>query len=305
MLIAAGCKTTETTPVSWKEQSAYLAKVRDPRIYGYSIYQTPRGIEYRGGVRLHSNQGAELAMKADEPLRPVVMLRHGEFGIKSPVLLDFSTSACWLEFDLAQKLGAIPVSEREAQLVKLPGDEFAGCFSIVQTMRFNQLFIELPPVYVRMAHGPLGPLARGIEKPELKGVIGWEVLKKFEQIQLDYSKARVLLSTGKTAFMSDPALHIAKLPLVKHAGVCAVRGILNGKESLIIIDPAGDFEIATDGAAAVSVQLDADLLFSAPAVADSPGGTRIGARLLKNYKVTICPQAGEVYFEKPDADKDH
>jgi hypothetical protein len=83
-----------------------------------------------------------------------------------------------------------------------------------------------------------------------------------------------------------------------------VRGLVNGKEGLILIDPAGDFEVAADGTAGVSsVQLDVDLFFPNPAVAPSTGGVRIGARLLQKYRVTVCPQEGMIYFEKPDADK--
>jgi len=301
ILLAAGCKTTETKPVPWKEQSAYMAKVRDPRIYGFSMYQLPGGaLEYRGGSRLHPNQAAILPMKAEDPLRPVGILR-GNFGLDSPLLFDFTAASSWLEFDLAQKLGAQPISEGKAQLVKVPGEEIAGCLSTVPSMRFGQLYIERPLVYVRMASGPLGSLARGIEKPELKGVVGWNLLNKFEQIQMDYSGKRVVLSTAEVAYDPDPARVVAKIPLVKHAGACAVRGTVDGKAGLVLIDPAGDFEIATDGAAAVSsVQLDAGLVFSVPAVAKSPGGTRVGARLLKKYRVTVCPQAGMVYFEKPD-----
>jgi len=303
LLSAAACKTTETKPVSWKTQSAYLAKVRDPRIYGFSIYQTPAGIEFRDGGRLHPEQIAALSMEAEDPLRSVVMTK-GAFGLESPVLLDFSTSASWLEFDLAQALGALPVGEREAQLVALPGEKIAGCPSMVPSMRFKQLYVERPLVNVRMATGPLGSLARGIEKPELKGVIGWEILRKFEQIHLDYAEERVSLVTSGAAYMPDPARLVGKLSLVKHTGACAVSGLVNGKEALILIDPAGDFEMATDGAVPVSsVQLDADLLFSAPAVVKSPGGTRIGARLLKGYKIVVCPPAGVIYFEKPDAGK--
>ena len=303
MLTAVACKTTETKPVPWKEQSAYLSKVSDPRIYGFSIYQTPGGVEFRGGGRLHPNQIESLPMEAKEPLRPVVPVKGG-YGLESPVLLDFSTSSSWLEFDLAQTLGAMPVGEREAQLFKLPGEKFAGCPSLVPSMRFKQLYIERPLVNVRMATGPLGPLARGIEKPELKGVIGWEILKKFEQIELNYPVKKIFLATSGTAYMPNPETLVGKLALVKYAGACAVRGLIDGKEGLILIDPAGDFEVATDGATAVSsIQLDADLLFSAPAVAKSTGGVRVGARLLKNYKIVICPQAGAIYFEKPDAGK--
>jgi len=261
-------------------------------------------MEYRGGTRVHPNQGAALPMKAEAPFRPVVTLKVS-LGMEVPVLLDFSTSASWLEFGLANKIGALPLGEREAQLVKRPGDEIASCISMVPSMRFKQISIERPLVNVRMATGPLGPLARGVEEPELKGVIGWEVLRNFEQIQLNYSQGKVLISTGKTAYNPDPAQCIAKLPLVKYAGVCAVRGIIDNREELILIDPAGDFEVATDGAAAVSsIVLDPEIVFSAPAIAESPGGTRIGARLLQNYQITICPQAGWIYFEKMNSGKD-
>lgn len=303
LLLAAGCKTTETKPVPWKEQSAYLSTVRDPRIYGFSIYQTPGGVEYRGG-RMHANQGAALSMKVDNPPRPVVPLR-GSYGMSTPVLLDFCTAASCLEFGLAKKLGAVPMGEREAQMVKLPGEEFAGIPSTVSSLRFKKLMIESPLVYVRLATGPFSTLARGIEKPEVKGVIGWEQLKKFEQIQLEYSKKKVVLSTAKNLYAPNPAVVVARIPLVRYAGACAVRGMVNGKESLILIDPAGDFEVATDGAAPVaSLQLDPEMSFSAPGVVKSPGGTRIGAKLLQNYRITICPQAGFIYFELPDAGKD-
>jgi hypothetical protein len=307
VLLAAGCKTTETKPepVKWKEQSAYMAKVRDPRIYGFNIYQTPAGgIEYRDGSRLHPNQIAELPMKAKEPLRPVAMLR-GKFGLESPVLFDFTAVAGWLEFDLAQELGAIPLNERTAQLAKMSGEEIAGCLSVVPVVRFKQLYVERPLVYVRMANGPIGTLARGIEEPELKGVIGWDLLKTFGQIHLDYVKKRTVISTVETAYVPEPSLFVARVPLVKHAGVCAVRGLVDGKAELILIDPAGDFEVATAGSQAVTtVQLDPGLVFSAPAVSSSPGGTRIGARLLQKFKITICPKEGMIYFEKPDDGKE-
>ncbi|MCC7300294.1 MAG: hypothetical protein IT583_04385 [Verrucomicrobia bacterium] len=302
VLLAAGCKTTESKPkpVSWKEQSAYMAGVSDPRRFNYSIYQTPVGVEYRGGCRLHPKQGAELAMGAKDPLRPVVPLQ-GKLGSQSPFLLDFCSLSSWMEFDLAQKVGAKPIGERNAELVKYPGEEIAGCLSVVPTLRLKQLYIENPLVYVRMANGAPGPMARGIEDPEIKGVLGWELVKKFEQIQLDYPHKRVLLATQAPAYSPDPALLVGRVPLVKRAGVCAVRGLIDGKAGMILIDPAGDFEVATDDAVVVSsIQLDEGLTFSAPAITKSPGGTRIGARLLQNYRITICPTEGAVYFEKPE-----
>ncbi|MBI9019716.1 MAG: hypothetical protein JEZ10_00465 [Verrucomicrobia bacterium] len=303
VLMLSGCKTIETEPrpLSWQQQQAYCSKVQDPRVFGLSIYDTPAGPQIRGGGRLHPSQAAALPMqtKKGQTVRPVVRM-SGSFGMEWPVLLDLSSSRTWLEFSTAKKMMARPVGERKAELIRLSNDETAACLSIVSSLRLGQLFIENPLVYVRMADGPIGPLARGMVEPELKGVVGWDLLKKMEQIHLLYSVGQVALFTTEP-YEPNPALVVAMLPLVEHAGACAVRGIVDGKEGLVLIDPAGDFEIA---GAASTVQLAPGLSFSSsepPAV--SPGGIRIGARLLQNYDITICPQAGVIYFEKPLTDE--
>jgi hypothetical protein len=77
-----------------------------------------------------------------------------------------------------------------------------------------------------------------------------------------------------------------------------VNGEVNGEQKLILIDPAGDFEVATDGGTPVQqLRLGERLEFSSPVTAVSPGGTRIGARLLQKFKVTVCPKQGLIVFE--------
>ncbi|MBC8206327.1 MAG: hypothetical protein ISR85_02365 [Kiritimatiellales bacterium] len=300
LLMLAGCKTTEpekTTPVSWEEQQAYLRKVRDPRVFGLGIYQTPSGVEIRGGGRLHPAQAEALPMLVDEPFRPVVNL-HGNFGVQWPVLLDCASSASLMEFNTARKAGALAVGEqRVPKLATRPGDEIPSCLSLIPSLRLGQLFVESPLVYVRLANGPLGPAAREIEEPVLRGVVGWNILQKLEQIQFVYSVGHVVLKTTE-AYEPNPALVVAELPLVKYAGVCAVRGTVDGQDGVILIDPAGDFEVAASSGGGVSMlQLGENFSFSNPAVSVLPGEVRIGARLLQNYRVTICPQADKIYFE--------
>lgn len=298
VLLAAGCKTTElkeVSPVSWEAQRAYTKRASDPRIFGLGIYDTPSGPQIRGGGRLHPSQADVLPMLVTEPLRPVVNL-SGNFGKEWPVLLDCTASVSRFEFDTARKAGARAIGEGGTpQLIKKPGEEFAFCLSLIPSLRLGQLFVENPLVYVRLANGPLGSAARGIEKPVLRGVVGWNVLKEMEQIQLLYSMGQVIL-TSTDPYEPNPRLLVAELPLVEHAGACVVRGTINGNAGLILIDPAGDFEVAAGGAVS-SLTLGANLKISTPAVSPSPGGVRIGARLLENYRVTICPKAGVVYFE--------
>lgn len=300
LVLFAGCKTTESKvrPLSWKQQQAYFATVRDPRIFGLGIYDTPAGVQIRGGGRLHPSQSAVLPvmLPKKETMRPVVGL-GGSFGVEWPVLLDVSSRRSWFEYGVAGKLTARPVGEGRAVLTRGPDEEVDACLSVTSSLRLDQLFIENPLVYVRMAEGPLGVVARDIVDPEPKAVIGWDILGKFEQIRLLYSIRQIVLLTTDP-FVSDPSLLVMSMPLVAHAGLCAVRGSIDGKDALILIDPAGDFEVATDdGAAVSSIQL-GGLNLDSPGVATSPGGTRIGARLLQKYDVTICPQAGVIYFEK-------
>jgi len=303
LLLFAGCKTIEidpeTKPVSWDQQKAYLSKVRDPRVFGLSIYETPAGLQLRGGGRLHPQQAAALPMKTQEEktLRPVVDIT-GSFDRKWPVLIDLVSSRTWLEFGAAQKLRATPVAEQKPELIRLPDEEVAACLSMVSSLRFGQLYIENPLLYVRLAEGSLGPLTRGIDDMGIQGVIGWDLLKKMEQIRFLYSIGQVVLFTTEP-YEPDPSQVIAAVPLVKHAGACAVRGTVDGKETLILIDPAGDFEIA----GASSIQLDPNLIFSSAESFPSPGGVRIGARLLQKYEVSICPQAGLIYFEQQPSEE--
>ena len=107
LALFVGCETTkidpEAKPISWAKQKAYLSRSRDPRVFGMSIYQTPSGLQIRGGGRLHPSQAAALPMNVTEPFRPVVNLSDS-FGRERPVLLDLVSSRTWLEFGAAQKM---------------------------------------------------------------------------------------------------------------------------------------------------------------------------------------------------------
>ena len=301
-VLAAGCKTIEKTvspakPISWREQQAYLKQVRDPRVFGMRVHQTPGGMEVRGGGRLHNWQSELLDMQTTEPFRPVVRL-VGNFGVEWPVLLDLTSSRTWFEYRVARKLKAQPVSEGDPLMVRLPGEEGMACLSTTSALRLGQLHIGHPLMYVRLASNSMGPMARDIAVPELKGVIGWDLLGKLDRIQFFYTSGKVLLSTVEELYEPHPELLVATLPMVKRSGGCMVRGTVDGKEMLIAIDPAGDFEVATpQGTAVSSIQIGKELAISAPISVSSPGGVRIGARFLQDYLVTVCPKKNLIFLE--------
>ena len=141
LFLVAGCKTTEVqevTPISWKQQQAYSAKVRDPRIFGLGIYDTPSGPQIRGGGRVHPGraEALEMLMGEEETPRPVVNL-NGNFGKQWPVLLDVSLASSWFEFDVAQDIGARPVGEGgKVELVRQSGDDVPACFSLIPFVNY-------------------------------------------------------------------------------------------------------------------------------------------------------------------------
>lgn len=299
LCLVAGCKTTDgpAQPVSWRQQSAYLSRVRDPRLYGLGIYETPSGIEIRGGGRLHPGQIEKLEMKTKNPVRPVVDVRS-EFGRRWPVLLDMTAVKSWINYDLAQKLDAIPVGEGDAMLLREPDSEIVRAVSLVPSMRFGQLYIEQPLIQVRLTEGPAGELERGIESLQIKGVIGWDILRRFAQIRLQPDSGDVILVTDEV-YQPNPGLLVARLPLVQHAGVCAVHGQVAGRKRIVLLDPAGAFEVALPEAVPGGRIELAEGLSAAPAVSEkSPGGIRLGAEWLQQFHVTVCPQEGAVYFER-------
>jgi hypothetical protein len=292
-LLLTGCLTdnTEVKPLSWAQQQSYMKRVRDPRIFGLSIYDSPSGPQIRGGGRLHPNQGEILEMQAKEPMKPVVLLQSG-MGREHAILLDPALMSSWMEFSTAQHMQARPVGERDATLVRVAGDDVGGCLSLVPTLRLGQFHVENTLVYVRMADGPIGTLSRGITKPIVKGVIGWNVLKNLAQVNLLYSSGQVLLLSTEP-YEPNPERVVAALPLVEHAGVCAVRVEVDGRQQMVLIDPAGDFEAAGFSG---SLELAPGLSFEADA--PGPGGLRIGAGGLSRYDVTICPASNVIFFEK-------
>ncbi len=300
-VLVAGCKTTEseTKRISWEEQRAYLRKLQDPRLFGLSIYDTPAGPEIRGGGRLHRSRTEAIEMLAEKPLRPLVYLT-GNSDEEWPALLDFTSPATWLGFDLARQLNAQPIGELNAQLVTRPGDEIPACMSTVSSLRMGQMFIEHPLVFVRMATGSLGALNRNVSDGPVKAVIGWDILKKFDRIQFLYSMNRIVLMTTTEEYEPNPERLAATLPLVSPLGLCAVEGRMNGQSGPVLIDPAGDFQVAAPGTVS-SLQLGEGISLSSPVTVPSPDGVRIGARFLQNYQVTVCPQAGVIHFEKPVA----
>ena len=295
--VLAGCKTTdEPKPVSWERQQLYLNRVMDPRVYGLDLVETSAGVRIRGGGRMHYSQSDALDLLVSEPMRPVVSLK-GRVQQEWVVLFDLTAAHTLFEFDTAREMDARPIAEGSAKLIDLPADDAPGCVSLIPTLRLGQVFVENPLVLVRMKNGLPASADRGISEPRPKGVIGWDVLRKMEQVQFLYSLGKVVLKSSES-YEPNPYELLATIPLAAAVRGCAVNGSVDGVPVPVLIDPLGDFEVATPQGTPVSTLLLAEgIACSNPTVAVSPGGVRVGARLLERYRVTVCPKQKVLHFE--------
>ena len=101
---------------------------------------------------------------------------------------------------------------------------------------------------------------------------------------------------------------IAALPLKEVEGAFATDGAIDGEKKTIILDSAGDFEVAMDNPPSDTLKQVSvgDLVFRNVKVVESKDQSlgllshpRIGRKLLSKFNITFAPKKKLVYFERP------
>lgn len=307
ILALAGCSTPDKdAALNSKQTAAFLATARHPQMYGFGVTRTrDGGITYIGQAHLHPNHLATAGFeKRDIP----VIKMEGRTPHKNMVaMLDTSAIDSWMGFSTAELFDVKPMGIND-QLIPYRGGLNTGntpaYASVVTQLRIKQLFIENAPIYVRMATGSMGPLARGISDPHVDAVIGYDILSQFEYIQFDIANRRVAFSaTIPYVPHENLVLTRATIEPVEGYGL-AVGGAIFGQDTPIILDVAGNYHFArneaTDGMTKqVSI---GNLVYRQVPTLPLPGRDsppRAGRQMLSPYLVTICPKEGIVYFERP------
>jgi hypothetical protein len=321
-LLAAGCATENPNiirPLKESELRSFFSRARDPRRFWITVYITEQGPVFAGANRVHRAQVVKVPFQPEqtpillfqtsaEASMPVVKFDLGT-DEQHLALLDTTSARNWLDYDVAQKFDVLPVGppaiDDKPRHVQ---DAIPGYASVVGKLRFEQLNVESAVVYTRAAHGPPGPLARRKPKPWPQLVLGTDLLKAFQFVQLDYPNRRAVFS-ATAGYTPEPDALIATVALNDIQGAFAAQGTINGQAHTFLLDSAGDFEIAmpvppTNGMLRqVTV---GDLVFRQVAAVSTPSQglglgkyPRIGRRLLCRFRVTFAPGQRKVFFEKP------
>ncbi|MDZ8119398.1 hypothetical protein [Pontiella agarivorans] len=304
-LLLAGCATKkygEEEFLTEREQKQALARTKSPQYFGFQAFPAAGGIGFRGSVRLHPNHRAEMDFIDHVP---VIKFRGKMARDNGNALLDFSSPLTRMEYSTAEKFGATFMSMNEDYIPyrgEFDGDVNAYA-AVIGQLRFDQLFMESVPLYVRMSRGALGPFARNIFKPDVHMAVGWDILSQFETIQISLRKEVVIFSSSHPYTPhEDLLLSKARIKYVSGYGLC-VDGAIYGKKTPIVIDIAGDFYLTrSDKKVAQTKQVSiGDLVVRKVNTQHFPfqgALPRAGRRLLENYLITICPQQGVVYIER-------
>jgi hypothetical protein len=314
-LALAGCLTSRTKeppqdkPLSASQQQAWIARAKAPQQFGFSIYEAEGGIAYSGQARLHPNHFTSTEMLEEGV--PVIGMRGRSSRNRLNALIDPSSPDSWMEFSAADEFGAFCMGINN-YVIPYRGEFNTGRISafagVVTQMRIDNLFIENMPFYIRMARGSLGPLARGIHRPAVDAVIGYDNLRIFEYIQFDMPENKIRFS-ATMLYMPIEGMQIktAKIVDAPEHGL-AVEGELDGQPTPIVLDPACDYHLArgdvkvtsTSRIRAGGLEFEDVPTLLLPVHVAPP---RIGRKLLEPYIITICNRQGKVYFERvPDTE---
>jgi len=308
----AGCRSPKPQDIRLltdEQLRNFFGKAQDPRRFAITQYESDEGTVFVGTSRVHPDQQAVLPFASGTGNRAPVINLAADVGEPFPVLLDTSARDNWMRVDRATGIQATPLgTDRTIALTpRHVRDDIPGFACRVGQLKFDDLAMDNVLFYVRTAAGPLGALGRQAERPAPDAVLGCQTLKAFACVQFDYPLRLAAFATT-FGYRPKPELLVAELPLNEVEGVWAVDGMVGNKAGPIILDTAGDFELAMPAPPKYLLkQLSlGDLVFlQVRVIGTRENGLepqkypRIGRRLLARYKVTFDNLRSLVYFERP------
>ena len=236
---------------------------------------------------------------------------HADNGREETIaaLIDTTAARSWLDFATFTRVKATPLGPPAYDYTpRNVNDSIPGYASILTKLRFDQLHMESALFHFRAATGPLGYLARGEDHPAPSAILGCDILKAFAFVQIDYPNHSVIFS-ATSEYSPDVTNLIAALPLNEVEGAYAAEGMADNEKKLILLDSAGNFEMAMDNPPSDKLKQISvgDLVFRNVTAVSSKDRSlgllshpRIGRQLLSRFKITFVPKKKLVYFERPN-----
>jgi len=306
LLLSSGCTSNKIASkdiiiLPKSQQEAYLSRAKPTELFGFTVFGQPNGsVGVKGETRLHPNHKAVVQMH--ESGLPIILISGKNNNSKSLTLLDFSSPTSWIDFKQAQEYNINFLKYRERNI------PYAGNFDtgkidaymgVLGQLRIDQLFLENTPIFVKMSIGSLGPQSRGINDADITSVIGYDILKEFSAIQIDYDSNMIRFASSEKYEPNESVL-VGKTKIIEEKSIgLVVEGNFFGKPSPVVLDFAGDYHLTVPQANdTITRQLSfGDLVFRKIPTQRFDNTPRAGKKLFKNLIITICQMEKIVYFE--------
>lgn len=292
-----------------KEIKAFMGRARDPREYAITVTTGPD----RETVFVNANRtrpGLYAVAPFISPADTVLPLIEGQIGSRGVrILIDPTSEANWTSIERAGAyrltalgppfVGAIP--EHVVDMVR--GEVCAAAF-----IQIDAVTIDAPLFYARASRGPLWPLSRSADAHDADFVMGWSLLRSFRFVRWDFESRVVVLSTRP--YIVNAQREMSRIPLDSSINAMAVKGTVDGKSKLLLVDLAGDFDLAADEA---TMDLVRQVSFGDIVLRDLhptslleqglgyPGIPRLGLRALSRYSIVLDNHRNELIVEIPSS----
>ena len=306
ILFGAGCSSNNINSSNLiilpkSQQEAYLSRSKPTQLYGFSVFGQPNGaVGIKGQTRLHPNHKASVKMQKNN--FPIIQISGKNNSEKSFALLDFSSPSSWMDFKQSQEYDVNFLAYRERNIPYVGNfntGEIDAYMGVVNQLRIDQLFLENTPIYVKMSIGSLEPQSRGIDSPLITSVLGYDILKVFSAIQIDFD-ANMIKFASSEKYKPNESLLVGKTKIIeeKNKGL-VVEGNFFGTSSPIVLDLTGDYYLTIpESNETITRQLSfGNLVFRKIPTQRFDSIPRVGKRLFEDLIITVCPSEKIVYFE--------
>lgn len=322
--LAAGCAgssgvmrtTREGRPISGlqnveREVAAFVRRAVDPREFAVTVSLSRDNVPVF--INAHrAPPGFEAVGVFVSPEYSRLPLFEGTLeGRPVRLLVDTTSPANWTSLDRARQFGLAPLGPPLVYGVPehVP-DTSRGALCAAQTLSIELLPVEAVLFYARPVRGSLWPLCRSADAREADAVLGWSFLRAFETVRWEFPSRRIVFSSRRGAEEESAPEVLARLPLEAGYSMMVVKGTVEGRTQLLLLDLVGEFELAmaTPPSALVRQLTMGDVVLRelrAVGLEEQglgfPDLTRVGLGALGRFVIVLDNHRNEVRIERPAA----
>lgn len=309
LALGAACQTSSPDlPPELRAMRRVMRSAVPPETFALTIYQDEREqwVVVHGN-RVQPNQRMQASFVSPPGLM-LPMIAGEASGGPVTLMVDPTAPRSWTVLNRRRLLDLQPISpppllQDPVQVV----DTRPGVLTVAPRLRVDRVDVEAVLLYARGGEGTLWPLCRHAAAQDAAAVLGFDFLRAFSWVQWDF-ESRLLLAETTAVYEPRAERVVAQLPLEQGAEGLTVRALINGEAKLVLLDLAGDYEMALENP---PMELIRQLTLDDVVIRDvralpardlglgRPDIPRVGLRLLSRFRVTLDFHRNVVFLELP------